>query len=92
MPLVLIEAQASGLPCVIADTFSHEVDFGLNQIHWVPLKTGIAVWADAVEKAVDTERKDKSEVADAIEAKGFDSRIFARKLCQLYQAACHNMV
>ena len=92
MPLVLIEAQASGLPCVIADTFSHEVDFGLNQIHWVPLKAEIAVWADAVEKAVDTERKDKSEVADAIEAKGFDSRIFARKLCQLYQAACHNMV
>ena len=90
MPLVVIEAQASGLPCVIADTFSHEVDFGLEQIQWIPLKAEITVWADAVEKAIQTRRKDKTEIAAAIEEKGFDSRIFARKLCGLYEEACQN--
>ena len=35
MPLVLIEAQASGLPCVTADTYSREVDFGIGTVDWL---------------------------------------------------------
>ena len=85
MPLVLIEAQASGLPCVTADTYSREVDFGLGTVHWLQLENSVTVWADAVEQAVRHGRAKKDAVVQAIEKGGFDSRVFAKKLCALYE-------
>lgn len=85
MPLVLIEAQASGLPCVTADTYSREVDFGIGTVDWLDLEDGVGVWADAVERAVLKGRARKQDVVDAIEKGGFDSRIFAEKICCLYE-------
>ena len=84
MPLVLIEAQASGIHCVSADTFSKEVDFGINAVEWLSLQAGAEKWADAIESAVEKERKEKTIVVNAIEEKGFDSRSFTEKLCELY--------
>lgn len=85
MPLVLIEAQASGLPCVTADTYSREVDFGIGTVDWLNLEDGVSVWADAVESAVKQGRSAKEDVVAAIERDGFDSRVFARKICELYE-------
>lgn len=85
MPLVLIEAQASGIHCVSADTFSKEVDFGIDAVEWLPLQSGAEKWADAIETAIEKGRKEKTEVVNAIEEKGFDSRIFTEKLCKLYE-------
>lgn len=84
MPLVLIEAQASGIHCVSADTFSKEVDFGINAVEWLSLQAGAEKWADAIESAVEKKRKEKPIVVNAIEEKGFDSRSFTEKLCELY--------
>lgn len=85
MPLVLIEAQASGLPCVTADTYSREVDFGIGTVSWLNLEDGISTWADAVEQAVSTPRAKKADVVRAIENNGFDSRVFAQRICGLYR-------
>ena len=85
MPLVLIEAQASGLPCVVADTFSHEVDFGLGKLQWLSLDESAAVWADAIERAVADGRAEKESVVRAVAEKRFDSRMFARTMCGLYE-------
>lgn len=87
MPLVMIEAQASGLPCVTADTYSREVDFGINYVQWLTLEQSVAQWADAVEKAVAMPRADKAAVVQSVEKNGFDSRIFAKRLCDLYENA-----
>ena len=85
MPLVLIEAQASGLPCVTADTYSREVDFGIKMVNWLKLEDSASVWADAVEKAIGQGRAEKEDVVRAIEKGGFDSRVFAKKICDLYE-------
>ena len=87
MPLVMIEAQAAGLPCVTADTYSHEVDFGIGYVQWLRLEQSAAEWADAVEKAAGMGRADKNAVVNAVEKYGFDSRVFARRLCDLYEQA-----
>ncbi len=84
MPLVLIEAQASGIHCVSADTFSKEVDFGIDAVEWLSLQAGAEKWADAIETAIEKGRKEKSEVVSAIKEKGFDSRSFTERLCELY--------
>lgn len=85
MPLVLIEAQASGLPCVVADTFSHEVDFGIGIVNWIPLDGDADAWCDALEAAVQKDRAHKKDVANAIVRGRFDSKMFAETLCNLYQ-------
>lgn len=85
MPLVMIEAQSSGLPCVTADTYSREVDFGLGLVDWLDLKDGSSVWADAVERAIEKGRAQKTEVMRAVERNGFDSKVFAKRLCDLYE-------
>ena len=85
MPLTLIEAQAAGLPCIVADTFSREVDFGIGTVEWLKLEDGAQAWADAVERAIEKGRAEKAAVVAAIEAGGFDSRMFAKKICELYE-------
>ena len=85
MPLVLIEAQATGLPCVTADTFSHEVDFGLGNVNWFPLNSDCKAWTDAVEAAVASGRANKAAVVQAVAEKRFDSKMFTKTLCDLYE-------
>ena len=46
-----------------------------------------AVWADALEQAIATGRADKARITGVIREKGFDSRQFARILCELYENA-----
>ena len=92
MPLVLIEAQASGLSCICADTFSHEVDFGIGTLTWLPVDADAACWADAIEKAVTVGRASRTAVAAAVDRGGFDSRCFAARLCRLYETACGGAV
>lgn len=88
MPLVLIEAQASGLPCVAADTFSHEVDFGLGKVQWLKLDGNASAWADAIEEAIVIGRAEKKQIVQKVNEKRFDSRMFARTLCELYEGSC----
>ena len=87
MPLTLIEAQAAGLPCVAADSFSHEVDLGLDQLQWLKLSDPISAWADAVETAAARDRLPRDRVEAAVREKGFDVKCFSDQLCSLYQAA-----
>ena len=85
MPLVLIEAQASGLPCVVADTFSHEVDFEIGKVQWLPLDGDPVRWADALERAIALGRAEKELVVQAVKEKRFDAKMFAQTLCSVYQ-------
>lgn len=47
-PVVLLEAQISGLPCVVSDKVTKEVDFG--DICWESIEKEPKVWAAAVLK------------------------------------------
>lgn len=46
LPVVLLEAQISGLPCIVSDTVTKEVDFG--KIQWESLTNEPRVWADRI--------------------------------------------
>lgn len=46
MPNTVIEAQATGLPCVIADTITREADI-TGLVHYLPLRDA-AAWADYI--------------------------------------------
>src|SRR5690606_35877867 len=47
-PVVLVESQAAGLPAVVSDTISSEVDLGLGLVEFVGLETAPSVWAERI--------------------------------------------
>lgn len=87
MPLVLIEAQAAGLPCVVADTFSHEVDFDIGMVDWLSIDESIDCWISAIEEALQKKKANKKDVEKAINSKGFSSKCFSQKVCEIYRLA-----
>ena len=46
LPVVLLEAQISGLPCVVSDRVTKEVDLG--DINWQSIDGDPQLWADAI--------------------------------------------
>ena len=56
MPNTVIEAQATGLPCVIADTITREANI-TGLVEYLPLENP-AAWAKKALQAVSAERKD----------------------------------
>lgn len=57
LPVVLLEAQISGLPCIVSDKITREVDLG--DINWQSIDDDPKSWADAllfIEKRSEEER------------------------------------
>lgn len=84
LPVAMIEAQASGLPCLISDKVSIECK-KTDLVQQIPLSAGTEVWAKAVisaEKSV--ERRDIYEI---IKASGFDIEENAKRLQNFYLKA-----
>ncbi|MCP3029203.1 glycosyltransferase family 1 protein [Halobacillus sp. A5] len=53
LPVTLIEAQNAGLPCLITDTITKEVDMGMGLVEHLPL-SHIDPWITAMKKAAAT--------------------------------------
>lgn len=92
MPLVLLEAQLAGLNCVVADTFSHEADFGIGLINWLSLECGSRVWAEKIIEATELEVPDDTVIMNAINKHGFDSKSFCEKICRIYEKDYHRFM
>ena len=55
MPNTVIEAQASGLPCVISDTITREANI-TGLVKYISLNSSAEVWAKEALEIIDTER------------------------------------
>ena len=81
LPVVGVEAQAAGLPCVFADTITPEVLL-LPTSSMLSLKDCAAKWAQAILALKDTPR---TSGADALRANGFDICQTAAQIQNLYE-------
>ena len=80
LPLTLVEAQASGLPCVISDAIPSECK-KTDLVTQLSLDSGSEKWAEMVIALSQTKRKDTSA---QIIASGFDIKNNANKLADFY--------
>lgn len=81
LPVSLVEAQASGLLCVVSDRITREVDL-TGLLVYCPLDGSDDVWVDALMAANDS--LPRASRADELREAGYDSSQVADDLSQLY--------
>lgn len=79
--IVLVEAQASGLPCVISERIPREAVYGEN-VETVALEKGMDAWADALLGCRGALRSESG--ADDTRVAGFDITDVATSLQEFY--------
>jgi hypothetical protein len=81
LPVTMVEAQASGLPCIISDKVPPECILTEGLVDVMSLSAGAEAWADAILEKRNTPRTDRSA---EIAAHGFDITTEAVKLQEFY--------
>jgi glycosyltransferase involved in cell wall biosynthesis len=82
LPLVLVEAQAAGLNCIVSNCVSKEADMGCGLITFLPITA--ADWMEKIQK-IDVDREQKSK---QVAAAGYDIKATAKWLEDYYCEMC----
>ncbi len=80
LPLSLVEAQAAGLACLVADTVSPQSDLGACAFSFLPLQAD--EWAEAMARV--TPQQNRAGSAAIVTERGFDSRTQTEMLQKFY--------
>ncbi|AMC93901.1 hypothetical protein AOC36_07860 [Erysipelothrix larvae] len=80
LPYVLVEAQCSGLPCVVADTVSSESKL-IEPFTFLPLKDP-GMWADTI---INFERVNRVSQAETLDQLGFNNKKTGQWLTDYYE-------
>lgn len=83
LPVVGVEAQASGLPCIMSDTITEEV--ALTDTYFESIKANPEVWVDKIENIKINDNTKRENVHMIIAAKGYDINQEANKLYAFYK-------
>ena len=87
LPLVLLEAQAAGLPCIFSDVITEEVDIVKPLVRRMSLSSSPSTWAEAILAAQDTTSGIKETDALAIlEKSHFNIKMSLKNLTKVYEA------
>jgi glycosyltransferase involved in cell wall biosynthesis len=85
MPLVVLEWQASGLPCIISDSITRECKV-TDLVEFLPLSIGAKEWAQEIIR-VEEQKKDRKyfDTENMMKEAGFDIKENAKELRKLYE-------
>jgi glycosyltransferase involved in cell wall biosynthesis len=85
--LVLVEAQAAGLPCIFSDVVPEEADLVKPLVRRISLSKSASVWADEVFVALDNiSALNKVDALAIVEESSFNVRIGVKSLVKVYES------
>ena len=85
--MVVVEAQAAGLPCIISDALPEEIDVVPELIHRLPLDAAPALWAERILEASGAPRPAVEEAYQAVCGSEFSIERSTARLCEVYDTA-----
>lgn len=83
LPFSAVEAQCSGLPCVLSDRITDEVAI-TDLVEYLPLEAGAEAWADCIERALGYSGGMRKGYAGVVADEGFDIHGTVAQLAALY--------
>lgn len=83
--IVLVEAQASGLPCIFTNTIPTEVNIIPSLVHRVKLKDSDSMWARTIQDSIPTEERGSCWME--VRKEGYDITETAEQLQNFYLTA-----
>ena len=84
--LVLLEAQASNLPCLVSEAIQPEVDLGVGLVKRLNLSVGAKVWAKESEDLINNKGINKDiYIANAVKEKAYDLSSILNNLLSVYK-------
>lgn len=82
--LVLLEAQAAGLPCVVSQAIQPEADLGLDLFSKLNLDSGVDIWSKEIIKVVSKKESDLEKINEAFENTGYSTSKCIKQLMKTY--------
>ena len=71
LPIVMVEAQVSGLPCIVSDTISSESDISGN-VSFVSLDSDANHWGEVINQELNNQGFDRERVSEKLRHSDFD--------------------
>jgi glycosyltransferase involved in cell wall biosynthesis len=81
LPVTLVEAQASGLPCIVSTQVTKDANI-TGLIQYISLNTGIDKWAESIVAAYHS--VDRCNQRKSIKDAGYDINEVAKRLSEIY--------
>lgn len=81
LPVVLVEAQAAGLPCYCSENIPHEADL-TGSVTYLKLSDDVKIWAEAI---LNGNKLDEKTVKSGFIKKGYDLNFNSTELFDIYQ-------
>lgn len=82
--LVLLEAQAAGLPCIVSEAIQPEADLGLNLFTNLKLDDGVEIWVKHIMKFANKKEISLDKISRAFEEKEYSKDRCISKLMKIY--------
>lgn len=82
LPVTLIEAQGAGLPCIISNNITTEVDMGAGLVQYLPI-TSETLWAETI-LDVAAKKTSRKALQDALSEQGYDIKTTAKTTQKSY--------
>jgi glycosyltransferase involved in cell wall biosynthesis len=84
LPVVLVEAQAAGLPCLVSDTVTPEADLETGLVRFASLRNGADRWAVESLAHLKCSKPSRAECEWALRSAGYDVCAVSRRLAAIY--------
>ncbi|MBY8911461.1 glycosyltransferase family 1 protein [Bacillus sp. YC2] len=88
LPVVLVEAQASGVPCVISEGITEEADAGLGLVKRLSIDEPPEEWTAAILQAAAVPRPDEGHIRRTLGRLGYDAKENVGVVMKLYNMNC----
>lgn len=82
--IVLIEAQAAGIPCLASDTVPDEVDLKIGLVQFTSLQNSAEKWLERLTELLDKPIPVWAKRKQALQKKGYDLQDVVKQLMTIY--------